>query len=182
LLPKNKKELLWEAHMLINPVITSKQTTELFDIEPQQYVLPQLESSWLDDALDEIELLGFSLCSPFKLLKDAPETIKSSDLKGSIGKIVDITGYLVTAKNTRTANGARMYFGTFLDIDGYWIDTVHFPQSATKFPFNGPGCYRITGKVIEEFDFIYIDVSEQHRLPVVNRDDMVTTAGATLNV
>jgi DNA polymerase-3 subunit alpha len=182
LLPKNKKELLWEAHMLINPVITSKQTTELFDIEPQQYVLPQLESSWLDDALDEIELLGFSLCSPFKLLKDAPETIKSSDLKGSIGKIVDITGYLVTAKNTRTANGARMYFGTFLDIDGYWIDTVHFPQSATKFPFNGPGCYRITGKVMEEFDFIYIDVSEQQRLPLVNRDDMVTTAGATLNV
>jgi DNA polymerase-3 subunit alpha len=182
LLPKNKKELLWEAHMLINPVITSKQTTELFDIEPQKYVLPQLENSWLDDALDEIELLGFPLCSPFKLLKDAPETIKSGDLKGNIGKVVEITGYLVTVKNTRTANGARMYFGTFLDIDGYWIDTVHFPQSATEFPFNGPGCYRITGKVMDEFDFIYIDVSEQHRLPVVNRDDMVATASVTLNV
>lgn len=63
-LPKNKKELLWEAHMLISPVKQKTQKDELFDLEPQKYELPQLENTWLDDAFDEIELMGFSLCHP----------------------------------------------------------------------------------------------------------------------
>jgi DNA polymerase-3 subunit alpha len=65
-----------------------------------------------------------------------------------------------------------MHFGTFLDLEGYWIDTVHFPPSARAFPFSGPGCYSIKGKVINEFDFVYIEVTEQRRLPVVNKDDL----------
>jgi DNA polymerase-3 subunit alpha len=171
---KNKKELLWEAHMLISPVKQQKQPNELFDLEPEKYQLPKLENTWLDNALDEIELLGFSLCSPFKLLKDPiKNNLTSSDLKKHIGKIVEIIGYHITTKNTRTAHGETMYFGTFLDIEGHWLDTVHFPPSAKNFPFTGPGCYRIIGKVVEEFDFIYIDVSHQYRLPIINKDDQI---------
>jgi DNA polymerase III subunit alpha len=177
---KNKRALLWEAHMLINPV-PKKPASELFDVEPQKYKLPKLENSWLDDAFDEIELLGFSLCSPFKLLKEEiKNTLLSSDLKKSIGKTVEIIGYLVTTKNTRTAKGDRMYFGTFIDIKGYWIDTVHFPPSARQFPFSGPGCYRIIGKVVDEFDFIYIDVSHQYRLPVISMDEVTEIKSASV--
>ena len=64
-----------------------------------------------------------------------------------------------------------MHFGTFLDQEGYWIDSVHFPPSAKAFPFSGPGCYRLIGKVHEEFDFVYVDVSHLYRLPNLNRDD-----------
>lgn len=169
----NKKELLWEAHMLINPVKKEKQLQELFELSPKKYQLPKLENSWLDDALDEQELLGFSLCSPFKLLKDKlTNKLTSLDLKKYVGKTVEIIGYLVTTKNTRTTQGEKMHFGTFLDINGYWLDTVHFPDSVRKHPFTGPGCYRIIGKVVDEFDFIYIEVSHQYRLATINRDDV----------
>jgi DNA polymerase III subunit alpha len=171
-LPKNKKELLWEAHMLISPSKIKKPGKELFDLEPQKYKLPSLTNTWQDDAFDEIELLGFALCHPFKLLKQpVKNTLTSSDLKNLKGQTIEIIGYLVNVKTTWTSNKEKMFFGTFLDIDGYWIDTVHFPPAARSHPFSGPGTYRIIGKVVEEFDFIYIDVSVQFRLPMINQDD-----------
>ncbi|MGZ3899861.1 MAG: DNA polymerase III subunit alpha, partial [Bacteroidia bacterium] len=159
--------------MLISPVKQKKSTEELFDIKPHEYKLPTLENCWIDDAFDEIELLGFSLCSPFLLLKDKiTNNLLAKNLKDYIGKTVEVIGYLVTTKNTSTSKGERMYFGTFIDQDGYWIDTVHFPPSARAYPFTGPGCYRLTGKVINEFDFIYIDIEQSKRLPTLNRDDV----------
>ena len=168
---------MWEAHMLISPTKPKPQNNELFDVEPERYTLPTLENTWLDDAMDEIELLGFSLCSPFALLKDEiKNTLLSHDLKAREGKTVEIVGYLVNIKRTGTSKGEKMYFGTFLDIKGYWIDTVHFPPSARAFPFTGPGCYRIIGKVVNEFDFIYIEVSHLYRLAMLNKDDDLTQA------
>ena len=58
-----------------------------------------------------------------------------------------------------------MHFGTFLDQEGQWLDTVHFPPIAKKYPFRGKGIYRIVGKVVEEFDFLSIEVLRQERLP-----------------
>ena len=60
-----------------------------------------------------------------------------------------------------------MYFGTFLDRDGDFIDTVHFPPAAIKYPFRGKGIYAIIGKVLEEFDCINIEVSSMHRLAII---------------
>jgi DNA polymerase-3 subunit alpha len=60
-----------------------------------------------------------------------------------------------------------MHFGTFLDGDGNFIDTVHFPPVASKFPFRGRGIYKITGKVIEEFDCITIEVIAMAKLPII---------------
>lgn len=172
---KNKKELLWEAYMLINPLKTKVQHADLFDIEPETYQLPKLENTWLDDAMDEYELLGFPLCSPFKLLKDEIKNkLLSADLKQSVGKNVEIVGYLVNVKTTWAANGEKMFFGTFLDLQGQWLDTVHFPAVAKFFTFKGPGCYRIIGKVTEEFDFICIDVTHLYHLPIWNKDETPT--------
>ncbi|MBA3662823.1 MAG: DNA polymerase III subunit alpha [Bacteroidetes bacterium] len=170
---KNKKELMWEVHMLVNPLKQTREHTELFDVKPQEYKLPKLEDSWIDDAFDEIELLGFALCSPFDLLKVNPkDDLLAKDLRSFIGKTIEIEAYLVTAKNTSTSKGERMYFGTFLDKEGYWVDTVHFPPSARAYPLIGPGCYRLIGRVVEEFDFIYIEVEYSYRLTTLNKDDV----------
>jgi len=169
---KNKKELLWEAHSLINPIKKPQSGIELFDIRPKKYKLPELTESWLDDVYDDIELFGFSLCSPFKLLKERSfSQLKAKDMKNLIGKPIEIMAYLVTLKGTMTSKGERMYFGTFLDMDGFWVDTVHFPPSAKAYSFQGPGCYKLIGKVTEEFDFISIEVQQMFRMAMLNRDD-----------
>lgn len=169
---KNKKELLWEAHALINPVKKPLNSRELFEIRPKEYKLPELTHSWLDDAFDEMELLGFSLCSPFALLKNIPDIkLTSSQLKSHVGKTVEILAYHITTKTTYTTKGDRMAFGTFLDTEGLWIDTVHFPPSLKAFPFTGPGCYVLKGKVTEEFDFVSIEVNEMRRINILNPED-----------
>jgi DNA polymerase III subunit alpha len=169
----NKKELLWQAHMQLNP-IKKPATKELFDVKPKLYQLPKLYHTWFDDAMDEIELLGFALCSPFLLLKnELPTQTKTVDFKNYIGKEVSIVGYLVSVKRTYTHKGDKMNFGTFIDLEGNWIDTVHFPPSAKAYPFVGSGCYLLKGKVVEEFSFSYINVKEMKRLANRNRDDML---------
>lgn len=168
---KNKKELLWEIHSLINPLKKNEKVKELFEIKPRSWKLPKLINSWYDNAFDEIELLGFSLCSPFELLREKlPLTLRSRELKEHTGKTITIAGYLVTIKHTSTSKGERMHFGTFIDVEGSWIDTVHFPPSAKQFPFSGPGCYMLTGKVTEEYDFTTIEISSMKRLPVMDRE------------
>jgi DNA polymerase III subunit alpha len=168
---KNKKELLWEAHSYISPVKKEKIIQELFDVEPRTYALPQLTDIWYDNAFDELELLGFSLESPFRLLKDKIEfKMSAQKLKNHIGKNVEIVGYMIAVKNTSTTKGDLMHFGTFIDSAGDWIDTVHFPPSAKAFPFRGPGCYKLYGKVTEEFDFITLEVDKMERLAMLDRD------------
>jgi len=174
----NKKKLLWQAHMYINP-IKPPDNNVLFTPEPIVFELPELENNWIDEAFDQIELFGFPLCSPFNLLKERiTNTLTAAALHKFVGKTVEIIGFLVTTKNTGTSKGERMHFGTFLDIAGDWIDTVHFPPSVKAFPFTGPGCYRIIGRVTEEFDHLCIDVSHLYRLAMLNRDDV--SNGATI--
>ncbi len=170
---KNKKELMWDAHSLYRPEKVLHHEKELFDITPKKFTLPQLTHAWQDNAFDEIELLGFPLCSPFLLNKDKPKsTLLAADLPKMIGKPIEITGYLVTVKRTSTSKSERMSFGTFIDSNGDWLDTVHFPRSAAQYTFQGPGCYDLKGFVKEEFDFIYVDVQEMHRIATINLDDM----------
>jgi DNA polymerase III subunit alpha len=169
---KNKKELLWEIYSLIEPAKKTYPEKELFDVNSKKYTLPELTNNPMDNAFDEIELLGFSLCSPFNLIKDEiPGKLTANELRDKIGKTVEIVGYLVTTKNTSTSNGDRMYFGTFIDSEGNWIDTVHFPQSARQYRFQGSGCYVLKGVVKEEFDFIYVEVEQMHRLATINMDN-----------
>ena len=94
-------------------------------------------------------------------------SLRARDLEKHIGKQVTIEGYLVTTKTTSTSNRKTMFFGTFLDRDGDFIDTVHFPPVAAKYPFRGKGVYTIFGKVLEEFDCINIEVVRMHRMAVI---------------
>jgi len=165
---RNKRELLWEAHMKIKKVVFEEHVYTLFNSEKISYKTPKLSSTQLEDAFDEIELLGFPLCNPFKLLlHPSSSSITAKNLVSHVGKTVSIDGYLVTRKRTNTSQGKQMYFGNFLDIKGDFIDTVHFPPVAAKYPFRGKGIYRITGEVMEEFDCISIETSRMERLAII---------------
>ncbi len=162
---KTKKELLWDVHHLLGYNKVTKSEPTLFAPEVKAFELPELWEHELENAFDELELLGFSLASPFKLLeKQVSTSLRSADLSCYINKTVAIVGYLVTRKPTRTSVGESMSFGTFLDVDGHWLDTVHFSHSLKRYPFRGPGCYLLRGKVVEEYGFICVEVEQMYRL------------------
>ncbi len=168
---KDKKKLLWEVHTMMHVSPKKDDVKELFVKEVKNWKLPDLVNSSIDDAYDDLELLGFPMCSPFELLKEAPTTSTlSKDFKMKVNQVVEITGYMISVKYLRTSKGERMYFGTFIDQEGLWIDTVHFPPSALQYPFSGPGAYNLKGKVVEEYDFLSLEVQEMRHLPIVNFD------------
>ena len=111
--------------------------------------------------------MGFPLCSPFHLLKEAAndDALKASMLPNYIHRQVIMLGYYVCKKNVRTVNGKQMAFGTWLDIEGDFFDTTHFPLCLKKFPFRGKGIYKIWGKVVEEFGFCSLEVIRMELLP-----------------
>ncbi len=125
----SKHQLLWEMHLKYAPKSINHHT--LFEPQERKTIdLPHLESSNLDDIHDEIEILGFPLCNPFSIVKDPPSSnLTTQNLSLYINKHITIYGYLVTVKHTKTSRGQFMYFGTFIDLDGQWLDTVHFPKA-----------------------------------------------------
>jgi len=164
----NKRELLWEAHMKINKVTFEEDKLTLFTAKKISYKTPKLLSTKLEDAFDEIELLGYPLCNPFDLLAVSFSTpFRARHLPTLIGKTVEIVGYLITSRKVMTSNGKLMYFGNFIDYDGFFVDTVHFPIVAKKYPFRGNGVYAITGKVVEEFNCISIEANCLERLAIL---------------
>jgi DNA polymerase-3 subunit alpha len=170
---KSKQRLLWEAMLYLSNQSANKkkiQTTALFDTEPKEYPLPVLHRQPLEDAFDEIELLGFPLCDPFLLL-DTPERgdTVASELMQKIGKKVKMVGYVVTTKDTSTLKGEPMHFGTFYDKHGEVFDTVHFPNVTRQYPFRGRGFYGIRGKVVEDFGIASVEVEYMTKLPMVSK-------------
>jgi len=164
----NKRELLWEAHLKISKTVVEDQILTLFKTEKINYKTPKLSSTDLENAFDEMELLGFPLCNPFDLMeKPFNNPIRANHLFEFQNKTITIEGYLIATKNTRTSNQKTMHFGTFLDCDGNFIDTVHFPPVAANFPFRGKGIYTITGKVMIEFDCVTIEVSRMERAAII---------------
>ncbi|GAA0871593.1 DNA polymerase III subunit alpha [Gangjinia marincola] len=166
---KDKRTLLWEAYRSHHISYTNNNQQKLFKLGSKKVSLPAFNITPLEEAFDQLELLHFTLQYPFILLeKSISSTLAADDLANYINEQIIIYGYLVTAKNTRTSKGDRMYFGTFLDYKGYWVDTVHFPPVAKRYPFSGKGIYKITGKVVSEFDFITIEVTMLKRMPYVS--------------
>ncbi len=156
---KSRRELLWKAHLLLGTKPRKEPEMALFQPAPKNYDIPTLQCDKEEDLFDQLELLGFPLQDPWLLIKDkTPYPLRAQDLPAYLGKVITIQGYLVTAKNTKTVGGKSMYFGTFIDRDGHWIDSTHFPQVAQKFPFRGRGVYTLTGTVVKDFDVLSIEV------------------------
>jgi DNA polymerase-3 subunit alpha len=169
---KTKQQLLWESMLYVSQAKAKPTSTiDLFDTEPKEFPLPPLLRNPLEDAFDEIELLGFPLCNPFDLLetKNYGDT-KARELSTKKGKQASIVGYIVTTKNTSTMKTKEhMAFGTFYDVEGNVFDTVHFPDSAQQFPFRGRGFYELRGKVTEDFGVYMIEVKWMGKLPMISK-------------
>lgn len=167
---KSKKELLWQAQLYYGKKTAKDYFLSLFDEEPESYELPFLKQQPLEDAFDEMELLGFPLCDPFQLLETTHlGNTYARELLPKLKQKVELVGYLVTTKDTRTKDGKRMHFGTFYDQKGNVYDTVHFPPVAREFPFKGRGFYRTIGKVVEDFGYPMVEVTWMEKLAMKNK-------------
>jgi DNA-directed DNA polymerase III PolC len=168
---KPKKELLWDAHLIVNKTsVKVEKPAQLFHANEPDYKFPNLEDSFIENAYDEIELLGFPLCSPFDLIAPTKdESIRAKELCNNLGKQVQILGSVVAVKDTRTVKGERMNFATFVDQDGYFFDSTHFPQVVKQSPFRGRGIYRLKGKVACEFGFFSLETSYMEKIPYLAR-------------
>ncbi|WP_026464388.1 DNA polymerase III subunit alpha [Adhaeribacter aquaticus] len=164
---KDKKTLLWEAHLLIGHKVNASGTPALFQAQTKTFTLPELCHTAVEDAYDEIELLGFPVTSSyFNLLQTASRgDVLTADMMQYVGQKVRMMGILVTSKYVRTVRGEIMQFGTFLDAAGDFFDTTHFPTSLKVWPFKGNGVYLLYGKVVEEFGFPSMEVEKMAKLP-----------------
>ncbi|TKK65425.1 DNA polymerase III subunit alpha [Ilyomonas limi] len=168
---KSKKRLLWEANFLQKKNVPElHKGTPLFGDEPLEFTLPELIDNPLDDLYDQLEILGFTLTNPFELVaEDADKYISAKDLKDNVGKMVTCIAYFIAHKHAVTKNNDMMYFGSFLDKNLDWIDTVHFPDIAAKYPIHNSGFYKITGKVTEDFGVHSIEVYTMFKVGYKNR-------------
>ncbi|MBK8969762.1 MAG: DNA polymerase III subunit alpha [Lewinellaceae bacterium] len=166
-----KSALLWEKSRVLRPD-SGLGANLLFEDEADSYQLPELEEGPYDQAYDELDLLGFPLCSPFDLLSEENRNgepgLLARDMADHVHKIVIMQGYYVCRKDTRTIKGDLMHFGTWLDREGRFFDTVHFPatrmENKTTFrPVRG--IYRIRGRLVSDFGFVSLEVLEMERLP-----------------
>jgi DNA-directed DNA polymerase III PolC len=165
---KPRHSLLWEKNHYRKPVKARAALPLFSKMEEKESLLPKLDINTLEDAFEQLELLGFSLSSPFQLLAQKPDSdIRAKELNRHLEKTVVLTGYFVTHKIIRTKHHKLMSFATWIDEGGHFFDTTHFPQVLEKYPFTGPGCYRIEGKVVEEFGFANMEVSRIEHLKIV---------------
>jgi DNA-directed DNA polymerase III PolC len=159
---KSKKQLLWEAHSLLKMHQLQLQNTQPLFHEPAiQFKLPDLSDHPLDDIYYQMQHLGFPLCNPFDLANDDPSKyVAAKDLIQHANKYVSVLIYFIAHKHVPTKNGEEMYFGTFLDANLDWVDTVHFPESAKNYPLDKSGFFKATGKVTLDFGVVSLEVSK----------------------
>jgi DNA polymerase-3 subunit alpha len=161
---QKKKILLWEANLSYSETKTY-QEKKLFFNPPKKINIPQLEYHKNENIYDQLELLGFPLKSPFTIIEKKPQKyIKVEKMSKHINQEVTMLAYFVFRKTVSTNNKNLMYFGTFLDENGQFLDTTHFPNITSKYPFKGYGIYLLKGKINVEFDFYSLEISYMERL------------------
>ncbi|EID73658.1 DNA polymerase III subunit alpha [Imtechella halotolerans] len=161
----SKATLLWHAIFKLN---ANKQRTvqkQLFKPTHKSFILPKLPSSWIEDAYDQMELLGFTLYDYFSLINEPfKNSIQAKAMSSHIGQEVLLYGKLVNTRFHEASNENLMRFCTFVDREGDYFDTVHFHDTVHKYPIHGIGVYECYGKVIEEFGFCSIEIRKTRKL------------------
>ncbi|MCK0157268.1 DNA polymerase III subunit alpha [Cellulophaga sp. F20128] len=155
-IPKNK--LHWQAIFKLNAKKRQSNHPSLFATKHKHFILPELEHSWLEDAYDQLELLGFPLYSYFDLIAEKMEsTTMAVDMPVYLHKEILLYGILVNTRFNTTKNNKNMRFSTFIDKSGDYFDVVHFTKVVDKYPIRGIGVYACYGRVTEEFGHYSLD-------------------------
>ncbi|MFD2517032.1 DNA polymerase III subunit alpha [Salinimicrobium flavum] len=178
----DKHHLLWKAFFKLSRSKTRTDQQLLFRPPHRDFELPELAHSFLIDAYDQMELLGFSLHDHFRLLKNPMKNsaVKAADLQNFVGKEIEIYGNLITAKRTATVNREYMVFGTFFDPAGDIFDTVQFPRAAERFPLHSKGIYLCRGKVVNELGYLSVTINRIERQETVGDPRFVNSAWKAL--
>jgi len=165
---KQKNELLIAARLMLINFKPQSRGLLLFEEPVQEYQLPQLKRENFEDAFDELEILGFPVsCTPFDLLETKYRgSVFVKDLLKNHKKQVKMLAYLISRKHVPTKRGA-MFFGTWIDVNGDYFDTAHFPDSLGKYPFQGGGCYLLLGTVEVDYHFPTITIIKMAKMPMI---------------
>jgi error-prone DNA polymerase len=165
---RSKKELLWDAQVVSGHFKKQEAVGSIFPVQRREFELPALEQSAIEDAYDEIELLGFPVTmSMFDMLKTAFRgEVMAGEMLQHVGKRRRMLGRLVTTKNVRTVKREWMQFGTFIDQHGEFFDVVNFPGSLRRWPYKGAGIYLLLGEITEELGFPGMTVEKMEKMPL----------------
>lgn len=165
---KQKHELLIEARFLLAGNRPSFKHLTLLEEPQKEYTLPKIQRHPLEDAFDEIEILGFPVSvSPFDLLQTKYRgNVMAKDLTKYHKKQVKMLAYLISRKHVPTKRGT-MFFGTWIDSQGEYFDTAHFPDNLSQYPFQGGGCYLLLGTVEVDFHFPTITILKMAKMPFI---------------
>lgn len=165
---KQKNELLIEARFILSTYKPDCKMLSFLEEPAKEYHLPELKRNFFEDAFDEIEILGFTVsCSPFDLLQTKFRGhVMAKDLIKYHKKQVKMMAYLISRKHVPTKKGT-MFFGTWIDAEGQFFDTAHFPDNLQKYPFQGGGCYLLLGLVEVDFHFPTITVLKMAKMPFI---------------
>ncbi|PWN58358.1 DNA polymerase III subunit alpha [Chryseobacterium viscerum] len=171
---KQKHELLIEARFLLSKGQYRTKVISLFDEPRKDYQLPIIQKNQFEDAFDEIEILGFPVSySIFDLLKTKYRGhVLVNDLLKYHKKQVKMLAYLISRKHVpikkknHPGNKDDMYFGTWIDAEGEYFDTAHFPDSLRKFPFKEGGIYLLLGTVEIDYHFPTITITKMAKMPL----------------
>ncbi|HEY1194468.1 DNA polymerase III subunit alpha [Flavobacterium sp.] len=165
---KTKNQLLITASLLLNNFKPENRNLKLLQEPAKEFKLPVLERSVFEDAFDEIELLSFPVsCTVFDLLQTKYRgNIMAKDLVKYHKKQVKMLAYLISRKHVPTKKGT-MYFGTWIDHEGTYFDTAHFPDSLAQHPFQGGGCYLLLGNVEVDYHFPTITILKMAKMPFI---------------
>lgn len=172
---KQKHELLIEARFLLSKNQYKTKIISLFDEPQKDYELPVIERNPFEDAFDELEILGFPVSySIFDLLKTKYRGhVLVKDLLKYHKKTVKMLAYLISRKHVpikmRNHPGKKndMYFGTWIDAEGEYFDTAHFPDSLRQFPFKEGGIYLLLGTVEVDYHFPTITIIKMAKMPLI---------------
>ncbi|MHA7607895.1 DNA polymerase III subunit alpha [Elizabethkingia meningoseptica] len=170
---KQKHELLIEARFLLSKNQYKTKITSLFEEPQKDYELPEIDRNPFEDAFDEIEILGFPVSySIFDLLKTKHRgDVMVKDLLKYHKKQVKMLAYLISRKHVPIKNkyGNRddMYFGTWIDAEGQYFDTAHFPDSLRHFPFKEGGIYLLLGTVEVDYHFPTVTINRMAKMPLI---------------
>ncbi|QBJ85142.1 DNA polymerase III subunit alpha [Chryseobacterium gleum] len=165
-IPKN--ELLLKARVLLGEFKPEHRLQTLFDTPVKDFKLPELKRNVFEDAFDEIEILSFPVsCTPFDLLQTKYKgQIMANDLVKYHKREVKMLAYLIARKHVPTKRGT-MFFGTWIDVEGNYFDTAHFPDCLEKYPFQGGGCYLLLGTVEVDFHFPTVTIHKMAKMPMI---------------
>lgn len=168
-----KGQLIIESKKYFNHQSKQPKSDQLFQVATKNFQFPVMDTDPIADAFDELEGLGYPVTtSPFDLLRTSFRgDVLVKNLLQHVNQQVRMLGYLVSIKDVPIKNRdgkLKMNFGTWIDVEGGYFDTTHFPQTLQRYPFRGLGCYLLLGKVVVEYDFPSIEISKMERLPMVS--------------